>query len=69
MFEGEVEADADEGGAEDDGDDLGLECGAVPWVEGEEGAGCVAFGSVSCLTGWDERRRKTNQHTPKYTPL
>jgi hypothetical protein len=43
VLEGEVQADADEGGAEDDGDNLELEGGAVPGVEAEEGAADVAW--------------------------
>lgn len=44
VFQGEIQADADQAGPEDDGDDLDLEGVSVPWVGGEEDAGGVACG-------------------------
>lgn len=42
VFQGEVQADADQAGPEDNGDDLNLEGVGVPGVRGEEDAGDVA---------------------------
>jgi hypothetical protein len=44
VFERQVDGDADEGWAEDDGDDLGLEGMLVPGVVGERDARGVAWG-------------------------
>jgi hypothetical protein len=44
VFQGEIQADADQAGAEDDGDDLNLEGIGVPGIVGEEDAGGVACG-------------------------
>jgi hypothetical protein len=43
VLERQVQADADQGRAEDDGDDLGLERGVIPGVGGQLGAADVAF--------------------------
>ena len=44
VFQSEIQADADQAGPEDDGDDLDLEGVGIPRVVGEEDAGGVACG-------------------------